>query len=83
MVPFNDVKDSRMLFTDYLLTVYTPDGRIIYSTFETEDEAHTAVATYTKSVLGYFGYLCKAQYSKAYWGIGVPEYKFVKCLFTF
>jgi len=72
-----------MVFTDYLLTVYTQDGRTIYSTFETEGEARAAVDTYTKSDLGYFGTLCRAQYSKAYWGIGVPEYDSVKCLFAF
>lgn len=72
-----------MVFTDYLLTVYTQDGRTIYSTFETEDEARAAVDTYIESGLGYFGSLCKAQYSKAYWGIGVKEYDSVKCLLVF
>lgn len=77
------IKGVIMVFTDYLLTVYTQDGRTVYSTFETEDEARAAVDTYIKSGLGYFGSLCKAQHSKAYWGIGIPEYTSVKCLFTF
>ena len=72
-----------MVFTDYLLTAYTQDGRTFYSTFETEDEARDAVNAYIKSGLGYFGSLCRAQRSKAFWGIGVPEYDSVKCLFTF
>ena len=72
-----------MVFTDYLLTVYTREGRTIYSSFKTEDEARVAVNAYIKSGLGYFGSLCKAQYSKAYLGIGVQEYNSVKCLFTF
>ncbi len=72
-----------MVFTDYLLTVYTQEGRTIYSTFETEDEARATVNAYIKSGLGYFGSLCKAQYSKAYWGIGVPEYDYVKWLVIF
>ena len=76
-------RGSKMVFTDYLLTVYTHDGRTIYSTFETEDESRAAVDTYIKSESGYFGYLCKAQRSKAYWGIGVPEYDSVKCLHVF
>ena len=72
-----------MVFTDYILTVYTQDGRAIYHTFETEKEAQAAVNTYIKSGLRYFGHLCRAEYSKAYWGIGVPEYDSVKCLFIF